>query len=41
MWVQKDLTGTAMVELMRHTFVHGSVHLNIDIISDVVGSEIS
>ena len=35
-----DLTGTAVVELMRHTFVNGVVHLDIDIISDVISSEV-
>ncbi|KAI3800089.1 hypothetical protein L1987_35397 [Smallanthus sonchifolius] len=34
------LTGAAMVELVRHTFVNGVVHLDINVITDVIGSEV-
>lgn len=36
-----DTTGTTMVELVRHTLVDSPVNPNIDIVTDVVGSEVS
>ena len=35
-----DATGAAMVELVRHSLVDGAVNLDVDIIADVVGSEV-
>ncbi|MCI53826.1 hypothetical protein A2U01_0075073, partial [Trifolium medium] len=33
------MTGTTVVELVRHTFVNGAINPNINIIVDVIGSE--
>ena len=35
-----DAAGAAMVELVRHTLVNGSVHLDVNVLSDFVGPEI-
>lgn len=35
-----DTTGATMVELVRHTFVNGAINLDVNVIADVVGSEI-
>lgn len=36
-----DPTGAAMVELVRHTLVDGSVNLHIDEVSDPIRSQVS
>lgn len=35
-----DPTGTTVVELMRHAFVNGTIHLDVNIISDLVGTKV-
>ena len=35
-----DLAGAAVVELVGHTLVDGPVHLDIDIVADLVGAEV-
>lgn len=35
-----DPTGTTMVELVRHALMNGAVHLDVDIISDLVGAKV-
>lgn len=30
-----DATSTAMVELVRHSLVHGAINLDVDIVADV------
>ena len=35
-----DATGAAVVELVRHALVHGAVHLDVDVVADLVGAEV-
>lgn len=35
-----DLTSAAVVELVGHALVNGAINLDIDVIADVVGSQI-
>ena len=36
-----DNTSASMVELVRHTLVDGTIHLDVDIITDSVGAKVS
>jgi len=36
-----DTTNTTMVELMRNTLVNSSINLDIDVIADLEGYEVS
>ena len=35
-----DNTSASMVELVRHTFVDGTIHLDVDIVTDSVGAKV-
>ena len=35
-----DATGAAVVELVRHPLVDGAVHLDVDVVADLVGAEV-
>jgi hypothetical protein len=36
-----DAAGAAVVELVRHPLVDGAVHLDVDVVADLVGAEVS
>ena len=36
-----DTIGATMVELLGHTLVNGSIYLNVNIVTDLVGLEVS
>ncbi len=35
-----DLTGTAVIELVRHTLVNRTVNFDVDVVADMVRSQI-
>jgi hypothetical protein len=35
-----DATGAAVVELVGHALVDGAVHLDVDVLADLVGAEV-
>jgi hypothetical protein len=35
-----DASGAAVVELVRHALVDGAVHLDVDVVADLVGAQV-